>query len=376
MPQPTRRLVALDGMRGVAAFVVMIYHASLVARPHLEWGDAPLWTALTQSPLKLLTAGTEAVLVFFVLSGLVVALPALRQGFDWARYYPSRLLRLYLPVWAALAFTSALILAIPRNSEAAAAGSWLVRANATDVSLPALLGEGSLMLKSYDIDNVLWSLRWEIVFSLTLPAFVMVARLVGRHWLAAIAAAAALGILGRLIGVDALVYLPVFFFGTLMAVRLQDVVDWAHRPHPKWLWPSILIGSALLLVASWLARPLLPAGTAGSLVLWGLAGPGAAGLILAAVGSRGLEGFMSGRIPQWLGKISFSLYLVHVPVLATLAFVIGDSGWWLVTLIGLPLSLVAGWAFFRWVETPSHRLARKVQGSAERKAPARQEVTA
>ncbi len=53
-------------------------------------------------------------LVFFVLSGLVVALPALRKGFSWRAYYPARLARLYLPIWGSLALAAALVLLIPR----------------------------------------------------------------------------------------------------------------------------------------------------------------------------------------------------------------------------------------------------------------------
>ena len=42
--------------------------------------------------------------------------------------------------------------------------------------------------------------------------------------------------LGRVLGVDALVYLPVFLLGTLVAVRLEDIVEWAHRRPRPVLW--------------------------------------------------------------------------------------------------------------------------------------------
>lgn len=64
------RILRLDGLRGVAAVGVMLYHFSLVARPEL---GTPTWALLTQTPVKLLFAGTESVLIFFVLSGLVDA---------------------------------------------------------------------------------------------------------------------------------------------------------------------------------------------------------------------------------------------------------------------------------------------------------------
>src|SRR5690606_26510704 len=111
-------------------------------------------------------AGTEAVLVFFVLSGLVVALPAMRAGFSWRRFFGSRFVRLYLPVWASLALATALIAWIPRLAGDATPGSWLLEGNARATPPALLLSEASLFRASYDVNNVLWSLRWEIVFSL------------------------------------------------------------------------------------------------------------------------------------------------------------------------------------------------------------------
>ncbi len=355
----TERLPALDGMRGVAAFVVLIHHLSLVARPYLDTGQVgDAWWWLDQTPFKLASAGTEAVLLFFVLSGLVVALPAVRSLFSWRQYYISRLLRLYLPVWAALAFAALLIALIPRQSWAVTNGTWITDANATSVTVPQLMSEASLWRVSYDIDNVLWSLRWELVFSLTLPLFVALALLLRRLWLPAAVIACALTVIGRVAGVDALLFLPVFFLGTLMAVHLRRLRRWAAG-RSGIFWVAIIVAALLLLILSYLLRFAVPTETRGNALLWGLAGVGAAGLILAALGSPRLAKALSRPIPQWLGRISFSLYLVHVPVIASLAFLLGDARWPLVVGLGVPLCLAIGWLFFRVAERPAHRLAKR-----------------
>src|SRR4051794_31450307 len=74
------RLGGLDALRGIAALVVLIHHA-LLTTPSLgevqRYGPRPAtgWErALAVPPLHLLWAGSEAVLVFFVLSGLVLTL--------------------------------------------------------------------------------------------------------------------------------------------------------------------------------------------------------------------------------------------------------------------------------------------------------------
>jgi peptidoglycan/LPS O-acetylase OafA/YrhL len=353
------RMAALDGMRGIAALVVMIYHLSLVARPFLGTGRVgDPWWWLTETPFKVLTAGTEAVLVFFVLSGLVVALPALRDGFSWRAYYATRLLRLYLPVWGALLLAALLIWLIPRHVASVTPGSWADVGNATVVSLPQLLSEASLWRASYDVDNVLWSLRWEVIFSLALPLFVGVALWLRRLWLPCAIVAALATVLGRVLDIDALVYLPVFFAGTMMAVHLTQLLRWCRRRGRRF-WVTTVTASLILMTVSFLARPVFASGSVMNAVLWGLAGLGATGLILAAVGSPAVAGWLSRRIPQWLGRISFSLYLVHVPIIATVTFAVGDERWWLVALISVPVSLCAGALFYRVAERPSHALARR-----------------
>ena len=168
MSQNGNRISSLDGLRGLAAVIVLVHHASLIAQP---WIDPAGWAVLTQSPLKLLLAGSEAVMVFFVLSGLVVALPALHRGFSWARYYPARLIRLYVPVIAALGAAALLVRLIPRDPTTMPDGSWMQDAQATTVSAGDVLSQMTLLRPGYPIDNVLWSLRWELFFSLLLPLY-------------------------------------------------------------------------------------------------------------------------------------------------------------------------------------------------------------
>ncbi len=348
----------------------MFHHVYLVAVPILqrEGGSAPgsFYWWLSETPLKLLTAGTEAVLVFFVLSGLVVALPALRTShFSWSGFLSGRLLRIYLPVWASLVIGTALVWLLPRDLAAVSAGAWISSTNATSTTAATFFTQASLTTTSYNINNVLWSLRWELVFSVLLPLFVAVAVLVRRSWLLTVAtalAAFALSVLGLLANIDALRYLPVFLIGTIMAARLEAIQKWAGRAvgHPRTQRAGIalVVGSLALLIAHWLAQPIVARGTLPGSVLTQLAVLGAAGLVLASIGVPFLRRALDSRSCQWLGRVSFSLYLVHVPILATLTFLLGDGNWWLVALLTIPLSLLIAWGFHWAIERPSHHLAR------------------
>lgn len=365
------RLLALDGLRGIAAFVVVLHHLLLIAEPvSAPSGEPPplsVWWWLERTPFKLLTAGREAVIVFFVLSGLVVVLPALKRvDFSWPGLLASRFVRLFLPAWAAIAFASLLLLVVPRVPAQVTGGSWLARQVPHDWRWQTLVGQWSLMIGGVPQDNVLWTLRWELGFSLVLPAFVVVAALLQRWWLPTGAAAIGLCVAGTVSGIDALGYLPMFFLGTLVATRLLALERWSESRAARRFLAVLLPVSALVLISQFLLAPIVPGGTDGAHAVSGMELLGAVGVVVCAAGATGFRRFLEGRVPQFLGRISFSLYLVHLPVLATLAFLLGDWNWPAVGFIGVPLALLAGWGFYRLIEKPLHKVARRAKRGAAR----------
>jgi peptidoglycan/LPS O-acetylase OafA/YrhL len=345
-----------------------MFHLSLIAQPFLDTGTVgDAWWWMSDTPLRIATDGTQAVLLFFVLSGLVVSLPALREGFSWKKYYASRFLRLYLPAWGALALAAILIFLIPRDVTNVTSGIWISQANARSTPPLELLSDATLMKVGNSVDNVLWSLRWEIVFSLLLPLFVLVAVLLRRSWIAfALAMAGCVALtFGTPNHANAIFYLPIFMIGTLMASRLAAIQEWSRRR--SWPFWVIAFGTSLLFM---IASRVFAFATHGNPViggiLWSLVGIGAAGIIVSAIGFGPFRSFLNARVTQFLGRISFSLYLIHVPILATLAYQLGDAQWWLVGLIGVPVSIAAATVFRRYVELPAQRLAHRAGARAAR----------
>lgn len=365
-PRVDGRIPSLDGLRGLAATIVLLHHWLLIARPLLEGSLS--WAIISQSPVKLLTAGNEAVLVFFVLSGLVVVLPVFRPGFSWMGFLSARVVRLYGPVIAALALSALLIFLVPRDRSSMPPGSWMAETHADSVTWQAFLSQASLVPRQYSLNNPLWSLHWELLYSILLPFATALALLVRRWALTAVLVCCALSLVGRVFEQSELLYFPIFLMGTIMAARMPDLLAWVERPRARWFMPLFASASVVMLIASWLARPIIPSGTFWSHVLWALAAPGAAGIVVVSLAWAPAIRFFSTRVLQWLGKISFSLYLVHVPVLATLAFALGSDQWPLVGLIGIPLSIVVAWVFYQAVEARIHQVARRVHRAVAARA--------
>ena len=361
-----KRLTQLDGLRGIAAIIVVIFHLSLIAQPFLDTGTVgDAWWWISDTPLRIATDGTQAVLLFFVLSGLVVALPALREGFSWKKYYASRFLRLYLPAWGALAVAATLVFLVPRDGTNVTSDAWIGQTNAHTNVAANLLADATLTKVGFAADNVLWSLRWEVIFSALLPLFVLVAVLIRRSWIAF--GLVGVGCVALTIGdpdhANAAFYLPVFMMGTLMASRLEAIQEWSRR-RSRPFWVSVFLTSLLFLIASQIFAFAIRGNSLLAGILWGLVGVGAAGLILSAIGFVPFRAFLGARVSQFLGRISFSLYLVHVPILVTVAYAIGDPQWWLVGIVGVPLSIGGAIVFHRFVELPSQRLANRIGARA------------
>ncbi len=352
------RYRSLDGLRGMAALVVVVHHCLLVS-PVLAatYRGSPPWgwnlaTVLTRTPLHAVWDGTGAVLVFFVLSGFVLTLaftdPARQSEPRWANYYAKRLPRLYVPVWAALGLAVAIVAMVPRVS--GVDQSWWINAHASSVTAGAVAKDGSLLWNASLLDSPLWSLRWEVVFSLLLPLYVFAA--VRWRRLAAVKVLAALGLigLGSWTGHASLLYLPVFVLGSVLAAERERIERITSR-FGAVAWAAIGLAALLMLsldtmvtgLPEWLTRPL----RSGAAVL----------IVVTFLGCRQVAGVAVRRRIQWLGLISFSLYLVHEPIAVSAAQLLPGANAAAVLLITIPLSLLVAAGFYRLVERPALKLS-------------------
>lgn len=370
-PAVSSRRPALDGLRGIAALVVVVHHALLISPPLAagyragalpEPGSWP-WLAL-YTPLHLLWAGGEAVLVFFVLSGFVLALPAASGRLpSWRSYYPQRMLRLYLPIFGATALAVALVRLVPRHP--GPDSSWWLANHVSPVTLRDAVHDAAVIKGTTWLNSAFWSLQWEVYFSLLLPLYLLLLVRLRRAALLKAAVLAGLVAAGTYLPRAWLLYLPIFGFGVLMAQN-HELLDRAGARFDRWrpAWRrSAALGVGLLLVASWWIKvvPGVPASAASQVLAMQLTLLGAC-LVVWLFASTA-DGARTGAQPviRWLGVRSFSLYLVHEPIVVTVAYLLdGTTNAALVLLLALPLALLAAELFGKLCEMPSHRLAQLV----------------
>ena len=359
---PGRRLGELDALRGLAAVAVLLHH-SLLSGGFLA---GPLGRWLAATPLQPIQSGRPAVMFFFMLSGFVLCKALRDRGFElsarsWAAWAAQRTIRLCLPVLASVAL-SLLLYAVVFDGTWPTEGEWLrervwqhpptLGTVASNGSLLALDGEG------YALNNVLWSLVHEWRFSMLVPVLLALPVLGARGTASLVLAATAVsswagGMYGWSLfagaGVVGTIKASLYFslpFILGMALELGAAARW---PADRWL---TVLGLAAVLglcrngsdYAIFIASAIL---------IWLSLQPGP------------MQRALRRPAPRFLGTVSFSLYLVHVPVLAAVQHGLHDrlppAALW---GIGILCSLLAAWVFCRVVERPAHRLARRVDRMA------------
>ncbi|MEJ7797217.1 MAG: acyltransferase [Solirubrobacteraceae bacterium] len=370
------RLHELDALRGVAAVSVVLNH-SAIAFPvmHDDTSAAGLTLAnvLKYTPLSALFAGFPAVIIFFVLSGLVLALPFVSgRGDGYRAFIVKRVLRLWPPYAVAVGVTFLLVATIGAT-DVNGMSEWFYEKWDDPLTAAVIAGHASL-IGSFDhnpFNPAVWSLVYEMRISLIFPALVLTTVLLG--WKRGLALALALSFIAVLARSDSafgsylstLKYIPCFVAGILLAVHWQTLSARMQRLSAR---AAMALAAIALLAYSWPAwanedwfpGPLaaLARNRVSDLVLLTL---GASLIILLVQRPGRARSALLSRVPQYLGRISYSLYLVHVPVLLAVLHLLGAA---VEPLLLLPLawllSIVCGDVLQRLVERPSHSLGRRL----------------
>lgn len=374
------RLIELDALRGIAATVVVFSHLLFVFGPRTIAHSAEriipkAYVAFEISPLHLLVAGHEAVILFFLLSGFVLALPYAAAGrIPVGSFLLKRVCRLYIPYAAAVGLACACNAFL--YGPVAGTSDWFTHTWAGVPTFRSIM-QHLLMVGEYDYsryNTAFWSLVHEARISLVFPLlfwFVMRTRAKTAIVVAFVLSFAAQGIMfiwphERV--VSSLHYIAFFIVGALAAKHLSSILQGFRtlsiRQHRILLIASIISLSMFQIIKH------VPGRIHQMLFItdW----PDAiacAALLLSAMTFEPFKLFLQRPAVAYLGKISYSIYLVHATVLFTcIHLLFGRVPFLLVATIYLMSTCVVSVLFHYIVEQPATQLGKRVAGKSKRRA--------
>ncbi|RKP44401.1 acyltransferase family protein [Trinickia fusca] len=323
------RYEQLDALRGLAALTVVLSHFTLLT---------PL-LILRHTPLRVLLGGHEAVVLFFVLSGFVLTLQINGAGKPgYYEYAIRRICRIYLPYLGAIAVAYACFL-FSNGGEVGWAGPWF------NASWPPALSNADLArhlmfllpFKTDQLDNVVWSLVYEMRISLVfMPIVLAVYRM--PTWLSLVGAASlSLALCAYAVHTDHPLiqasvsaewlptghYLSMFVVGAALAKHRSALSSHLGRaPRATRIGIVLAASSFALYVSSASLRFHFREPLSGYLIDWCVL-LAVSGIIACAVALVPFARLLLIPPLPFLGKISYSLYLFHCVVLLSVVHLTG-----------------------------------------------------
>lgn len=313
----TNRIPQFDGLRGIAAVVVVTSHIITGFFPAYYFGSGSASEYLLRSPLFVFWSGQFAVSVFFALSGFVIAASAARRGSPLIVQLPVRYLRLSLPMLASVLIAFGLLKLFPTSSLEASVltkSHWLA-ANYRPPA-PGFLAAlyeatiGAFLNDRIYYNNPFWTMRYELVGSLLIY---IIYRILPDMLVLLVCCAASVALMWLPTPWQNL--LPMLFGVILFHFRARFVAI-----------PPIVAGGAIVLALLLGGYPyisvdgsiyeslrvIFPAGT--GIVVRAI---GTVLILIGVLSSAPARRILTTGPIQFLGKISYPLYLVHFPILAT-----------------------------------------------------------
>jgi peptidoglycan/LPS O-acetylase OafA/YrhL len=313
------RLAHIDALRGIAAFLVVVQH-----------GCKPIAQRMPASPLHDLLAGQWfdlgrlGVILFFLISGFVIPF-SLREGQPLSRFAITRFFRLFPAFWLSIAVT---VLALG-FAQGASFPATQILANITMVPV--------LFHQTY-VSGVYWTLFIELVFYAICALLFACGMLRNAGVILAVGLSCVIMPLVCIAGRAAGLHLPILYITAhlsfLFAGYLVRIAG--ERPHSRaGLYATILIVAALAEMPVLAMQPdhAFTISTPLGVLL-------AAAVAVAVFVLVNRRPFAPPAALAWLGAISYSVYLFHMPISELVERAVSPAG--LGSAIGFMLLLLAG----------------------------------
>lgn len=372
------RLTKLDGLRGLLSLVVALNHSFLILLiPAFAnvWGQNIFIFNDLQSKLQqifmLLGNGGVAVTMFFVLSGLVMgqSLQKIEPNIKGIiGFYVKRMTRLY-PAYFFLIVISALYMNLGFVYKTyPVASSWFHWWMNFQMTFSEFLRNA--IFTSISLGGITWTLRVIVIASFIFPLFSFITQKTNKFVdiiLSFVLIFSSFTIL-NISGFRDLRYLYMFFLGLILPKFKNLFIQF-----PSWLayW-SFPLSLLILLDIRYLIGEYY-GGLVEAIISFGYIG------YMAYNTKLNLFNFLNSKTLQFLGKISYSLYLIHFTVLYILAkfvldylpnlpysqyyFLIHLSLFFISTVLATGLSVLVN----KYIEVPSINLANFISSKVYKK---------
>jgi peptidoglycan/LPS O-acetylase OafA/YrhL len=332
----------LESLRGLASLMVCVFHAMNVFASGAQPG--------VMDTLLFAFNPAAGVMFFFVLSGYVLGGSLERNG-AFAPYLARRLFRLIPPFAAAVLFAFACERLLRLDPAPSGLTPGFVRMFWPQPTWDELWA--NLLLGSYHVNGPTWTLYPELLGSLLLPFVVAAHGRIAPRWRWALFAAIA-----TLLAIGPYHTLLWFYFGCFLVKEFAALLANRQRLAPV----MFLAGLAGLEIAGTYNEfhtvgLVIPSGIAAALTMG------------AVVSSRGMLRWTTTAPLRFLGRISYSLYLVHWPIFYVCALVavvcrpilltqIWGNLFVMVTSVIVATGIAA--LSYRFIEVPSIRAGKSV----------------
>lgn len=354
-PDGHLHLAAVDGLRALAALFVVAHHIGrTVWWPRLP----PPGVAPFVGPLEY---GHYAVSVFIVISGFCLMLPVVRAGNTLrggaGRFFRRRAMRILPTYYCAFVFTAL----------------FLNHGIDHKQLLTHLLLVHNLFASTYGaINGAWWSVAVECQIYLLFPFLVMLWRRWGAAPTVALATVVGYGGWWALRGSSHAGLTPHFVALFTLGMLGATIASSPDAPWPAWrerpLWTAGALGCAvvLCLLNALFGQAIEASGWAAGDAVAGL---GAMCLLVSVSrpGPNVMQRLLSARLLVWIGGFSYSLYLIHWPLLSICRdyardrFHLGGAGTVLALfVVGVPLVVLVAERFYVACELPFVRRLKQM----------------
>ncbi|WP_232696886.1 acyltransferase family protein [Brevibacillus daliensis] len=367
-----QKLTYLDGLRGVAALIVVVSHFVQLFYPalfslredqsHYEWE-----LLIGSTPLNIFYNGNFAVCIFFVLSGFVLSYQYFQQKKRTTLISGAskRYLRLAIPVFVSVLLVYGLMMANAFHVQHLSSYTFSTIGNYTDsdqldvftMIKTALIDLFFLYDSSYN--PVLWTMTYELLGSFMVFLFLAFFGNAKQEY--------------RFIMyvILTLVFIESYYLAFILGMFLCDLY---HHARGRF---NLRIHVILWLLAVGLYLGSYPYSNANLTIHQFITFSGApfnqfqfyhiiAAFILmyVMVASPGLQSFFSKRMPLFLGEISFSLYLLHFTILTSLSSYVFEVlilqfpyhiSFVITVLISMPVMILGSSIMSRYVDQKAMR---------------------